>query len=159
LAEWAVNGWTQSAKVHIFRHFLSQPPLEKGLFLVFLAWSRPSSPTFHFLVNLYWVRELSSSRAAEWPHYELILRISIFPYIRCTYHGLYTVIQYIYGIIPYTEMFWPTLQLSHYWRCRLCTSLPYSISWLQAAVIGFFGLILFGLYIFMSPSQDSQGRR
>ena len=84
---------------------------EKCLFWVFLAWSRPSSQTFHFLVNLYWVRELSSSKAAEWPHYELILRISIFPYIRCIrfVYGYTVYIRYIYGIIPYTEMSYTVL--------------------------------------------------
>jgi hypothetical protein len=30
LAERAVNGWIQSAKMHIFRHILSQPPLLKN---------------------------------------------------------------------------------------------------------------------------------
>ena len=37
LAEWAVNGWIQSAKMHIFRHFLSQPPLREGQELTFIC--------------------------------------------------------------------------------------------------------------------------
>ena len=65
----------------------------KGFFLFFLAWSRPSSLNSHFLGIKDWVMRISSSRAAKWPPYEIILSDSIFPHIRyIRKYGIYTVI-------------------------------------------------------------------
>jgi len=67
---------------------------EKGLSLVFLAWSRPSSLTVHFLGIIYWVMRTQLFKSCKinppWINYE---------WIHLPSYTVYTEIRRIYGHI------------------------------------------------------------
>jgi len=70
----------------------------KCLFLVFLAWSRPSSLTLHFLGIIDWIMRTQLFKSCKWTHYELYLSESIFPHVR-----LYGITAYIRSYTAYIQ--------------------------------------------------------